>query len=191
MPTAFGLVVLLFTGVIAIASQFKLGRYFLERYLKWIFFSAIVVIFTLNGYLSFKQYEVWLADPLAKFLLPPYQSLNYFVSYAFTHFFMSYSTSLLAALLLLGATIALNKRSGEIFFEKGESYLAALSLFLVGHPGWLIYIIILIAIYLLLHTAYYLLQRERVRLPLYSLWAPVAFFVILFYEWLLPSQLLN
>lgn len=80
---------------------------------------------------------------------------------------------------------ALNKKFGERFFEEEEPYLAALSIFLTGHPGWLVYLVVLITMYFLLHTTYYLLQRKTARLPLYRLWAPIAFFVILLNEfWL-------
>ena len=183
----FSLVALFVTGMIGVAPLFNRGRYFLKRYSKLFFFAIIAIIFSLGSYYSFRQYGDWLHDPLGKFLLPPYQDPGYFAFYSLIHFFAPHLVSLVFALLILRITTTFNKRSGGIFFEKEEPYLAAVSLFLVGHPGWLIYLIALILIYSLLHTAYYLLQRKTIRLPLYHLWAPTAFFVILINEYWLSN----
>ncbi|MDP3991815.1 MAG: hypothetical protein Q8P66_02895 [Candidatus Colwellbacteria bacterium] len=173
--------------MIGIASPFNRGRYFLERYSKLIFLAAVVIIFSLGSYYSLKQYTVWLGDPLTKLLLPPHQDIGYFAFYSLTRFFAPYLISLVFALLILWVAVAANKKSGGIFFEKGEPYLAATSLFLVGHPGWLIYLVALISVYFILHTSYFILRREATRLPLYHLWVPTAFFVILINEYWLSS----
>ena len=159
------------------------GRDFLLRYSWLIFALAAAVVFSIGAYLAFWQYELWQSDPLTRFLLPPYQDINYFIFYSFSRFFAPYLTSLLAALAVLASASLLNRKSGGVFFEKGEPYLAALSVFLVGHPGWLIYLALLIAAYLILHTLYVIRRHESARLPLYHLWAPVAFFVILLNEY--------
>ena len=185
--SVYSLLALLITGVIGVASPTDRGRYFLSRYIKLIFIVTVITVFILSGYFTFKQYETWANDPLAQFLLPPYQSLNYFISYSLIQFFAPYLISLVVALLFLKVTLSLNRKSGEIFFEEEEPYLAATSIFLVGHPGWLIYVVALIAVYLLLHTTYYLLQKKSERLPLYYLWAPTAFFVILLNEYWLST----
>ncbi|MBI2594725.1 MAG: hypothetical protein HYW38_00465 [Candidatus Colwellbacteria bacterium] len=179
----FTLVALSVTGAIGIASLTNKGRYFLGRYSKLIFLAAIILIFSFSGYFSFKQYEFWLSDPLAKFLLPPYQNLGYFTLYSLIRFFTPYLVSLAFALLLLQTATAFNRKKEGVFFEKEEPYLAAVSLFLVGHPGWLVYLVILILIYFILHTSYFILQRRTARLPLYYLWAPTAFFVIILNEY--------
>ena len=179
----FSLVALFVTGMIGIASLFNRGRYFLKRYSRLIFLAAIVIIFSLGSYYGFRQYTAWLSDPLGKFLLPPYQDIGYFAFYSLTRFFAPYLVSFVFALLILWVAVAFNKKSDGIFFEKEEPYLAAISLFLVGHPGWLIYLIALILIYFILHTSYFILQRRTVRLPLYHLWVPTAFFVILINEY--------
>lgn len=187
MSDYFSLAALLLTGLIGIAPLFGRGRRFLKRYGRAVFFAAIVIIFSLSSYYGFRQYLAWLDDPLGKFLLPPYQGPGYFASYSLIHFFASYLASLGLALLVLGTAVFFNKKAEEAFFEKEEPYLAAVSLFLVGYPGWLVYLIVLILIYLTLHVIYYLLRRKSVRLPLYRLWAPTAFFVILINEYWLSN----
>ncbi len=169
--------------VLGIASQFELGRFLLRRRIKLIFPAGIFIIFGLIGYEAIRQYLFWLHDPLARFLLPPYQSFNYFGVYTLARFSGPYLISLGLALMILQATKTINRRRGELLFEKEEPYLAATSIFLVGHPGWLIYLIFLLGIYLLWHLVFRLRGAKDIRLPLYRLWAPTAFFVILLNEY--------
>ena len=170
-------------GILGIASQLELGRFLFKKHVKLFFLAGIVIIFGFIGYEAVRQYLSWLHDPLARFLLPPYQSFNYFALYALTRFFGPYLVSLGVALMILQAAKIINRSRGELFFEKEEPYLAATSIFLVGHPGWLIYLIFLLGIYLLLHIIFRLRGAKDVRLPLYRLWAPTAFFVILLNEY--------
>ena len=181
-------VALFVTGVTGAASQFKLGRSLLEHYIKLIFFASVLAVFSLSGFIAFRQYQLWLDDPVARFLIPPHQDVGYFAFYSFTHFLVPYLTPLLIALLLLAVALRVNRKTGGIFFEKGEPYLAALSLFLVGHPGWLIYLVALISVYFILHTSNLALRRQIARLPLYRLWAPIAFFVILLSDYWLSRM---
>lgn len=178
---------LLVAGVIGIASLFDQGRYFLRHYIKLIFLASIIIVFSLGSYFSFQQYKSWQDDSLAKFLLPPHQGIDYFVSYSLVHFFAPYLISLIIALLFMRTATIFNRRRGEVFFEKEEPYLAAISFFLVGHPGWLIYLIVLILIYLLIHASRFVIRRQSERLPLYHLWAPTTVFVILLNEYWLSS----
>lgn len=160
-----------------------MGRSFLRRYAKKLFFLAVVVVLVLNAFTAFTQYRSWQTDPVAKFLIPPYQDINYFAFYAFTRFFAPYFFSLVTALLFLLIALRVNQKKGEIFFEREEPFLGAFSFFVVGHPGWLVYLVVLILAYFMLHASYFILQRRIVRLPLYRLWVPVAFFVILLDEY--------
>lgn len=179
----YSFLTLFVTGVLGVLFLFHKGWLILSRHLPAIFVFIVITAFSFDGYLTFKQYEMWLADPLAKFFLPPYQDFGYFTHYAFSSFFVSHLTSLFTALVILAVTSSFNRRVGGIFFEKEEPYLAALSFFLVGYPGWLVYLAALILIYLILHASYLILQRQPVRLPLYHLWVPTSFFVIILDEY--------
>ena len=176
---AANLAALCIAGILGIAPRFELGRFLFKKHIKLLFLAAVIIIFSLVGYVAARQYLFWLHDPLARFLLPPYQSLNYFVLYALIRFFGSYLISLGLALLFLQAAKVINRRRGGLLFEREEPYLAAASIFLAGHPGWLIYSIFLLVTYLLLHLVFRLKGAKDIRLPLYRLWAPIAFFVIL------------
>lgn len=179
----YGFFTLFVVSGLGALSQFHKGRRILSRHLPATLVFIVIITFSFSGYLTFKQYEVWLADPLTKFLLPPYQDFSYFISHSFSIFFAPRLVSLFAALAVLAAALTFNRRAGGIFFEKEEPYLAALSFFLVGYPGWIIYLVALISAYLILHTSYFILRREARRLPLYRLWVPASFFVILLDEY--------
>ncbi|NCO44857.1 hypothetical protein GW888_02165 [Candidatus Wolfebacteria bacterium] len=151
---------------------------------------AISLIFSFFVFQSFQQYWVWAGNELSKNLLPPYQSANYFIFYVFTRFFAPYLISLAAALVFLFLTKILNKKYGERFFEPEEFYLGASAIFLSGHPGWLFYVVFLLAIYVLIQlfsTAKSSILNSKfspVRVSLYWLWIPTAIFVILIQRWL-------
>lgn len=159
-----------------------------ELIFKWIFFTAIILIFGFLSYQSYQQYQIWSQDELSKFLLPPYQSINYFLYYIGVRFFVAYAISLLAALVFIVAAKFLNKKYDERFFYQEEFYLGAIGLFLSGHPGWLFYIIAVILIYLLIHLySLFIIHNSSNRISFYWLWIPAAIFVILIMELWLKS----
>ena len=135
----------------------------------------VALLLATDTLIAFFQYRAWQSGALSRLLLPAYQG-GYFYFYSFTRFFANHLVALGFALLLFWMMTQLNRRSGGQFFEKEEPYLAATTLFLVGHPGWLIYIVALTVLYL----GWHLRQGSTERLPLYNFWASVGFFVLLF-----------
>ncbi len=159
---------------------------FLQKYelkfLKYIFYFSIFAVFPSLIYYSYQQYIVWQSAEPSKFLLPPYQNINYFLYYIGMRFFASYIVSLSVAFLFLFAAKYFNKKYDERFFYPEEIYLSALALFLSGHPGWLFYFIGLILLYLFLHLLLAVSRRLSVnetRISLYYWWIPMAIFVII------------
>lgn len=165
------------------------GRVFLARHAVRIFWAGVALVFAANGYLVLAQYRVWQAGALQQFLLPPYEE-DYFFFYAFTRFLASHAISLFFALFLAWLLPRVNRRYGGRFFEKEEPYVAALALFVVGHPGWLFYLSGVLLAYFLVHVGYTLAARKSARLPLYYVWVPAAVFVILIGDyWLSETSL--
>lgn len=159
----------------------------LVRIYEYIFLIVIVLIFILLFYQSWQQYQFWSRDEVSQFLLPPYQSINYFIFYAIARFFAPYLISLAVAILFLFSAKALNKKYQERFFKPEEPYFGAIAIFLTGHPGWLFYLVILIFIYLVLHLSLVIGQLSIVkgnRISLYYLWLPTGIFVIIIQRWL-------
>jgi len=163
----------------AVFGALIIWRPFLVKYLKLIIFSAIAVIFAWFGFLSVKQYQVWHNNDLTRHFLPPYQDYNYFLFYVFFRFFLPFLISLIIAGLFYWLLIMANKKSGERFFKKEEPALAFLAIFLSGHPGWIVYFILLFLAYFFWHLFLRLKGQKEVRLPLYYLWIPTSIIVIL------------
>ena len=186
----FSIVSLVMLGVVWGASSSHRGRSLLAEHYKTIFALFVGVLFAYGAYLSSLQYYAMRSDGLAKFLLPPYQDINYFLIHiAGARIVGPYILSLMVAFLFMWASGRHNRKHNEQFFEKEEIYLGALSFFLVGHPGWIIYFPTLIVLYMSIQL-YSRFVRRRIdeRIPLYHLWVPTAIFVILINEYWLSQM---
>ncbi|MDD5547775.1 MAG: hypothetical protein PHN74_02690 [Candidatus Pacebacteria bacterium] len=161
-------------------------QFFLKKYqskypaiYRTVFFISIAVVFGFALYWSIMQYSVWKNSPAsAKYLLPPYQEINYFIEYAFTRFWAPHLISLAMSLLAFFGVKYFNKKYEERFLEREECYFLALAIFLTSHPGWITYLILTLFISLL-SSAIYSLKNKDGRLSLYYFWLPTAFFTII------------
>ena len=162
-----------------------LKKFDLKKLTLAIFIFSIFLIFFLLFCQSYQQFQAWSQNEVSKFLLPPYQSINYFILYALARFFAPYLISLAAALLFLLSAKTINKKYQERFFYPEEPYFGALAIFLIGHPGWLIYVVFIVLAFLLIHLYSLLITHYSLqRISLYHLWLPVAIFVIIISKWL-------
>ena len=167
-----------------------------KRGYQYIFYGSVVLIFILLFYQSYQQYQSWSQNEVSQYLLPPHQSINYFIFYVLARFFAPYLISLAVAVLFLFSAKALNKKYDERFFEPEEPYFGALAIFLSAHPGWIFYSALLIIIYLITHIValarnYADSNADRrgketlsYRISMYYLWIPAAIFVIIIQRWL-------
>lgn len=178
MPPA--LVFSLVAIVLLFGAQVFLRPIAFSRVARIVFWVLVSGNALLPFYIVYSQYQLWLAHPLSRFLLPPYQSINYFASYSAVNFlFMPILLSAMAGSAFLIMAI-LNKRSSGRLFEEAEPYLAGAAILLVGHPGWLYYLATVLLAALLLTTHYLLLSRNSEKLAsLYYFWLPAALSVIL------------
>ena len=176
----------------SISRRFDLPRFKLSntwkaeslKIIKSVFLFSVVLILLLLFYSSYRQYQIWSHGQIARFLLSPYNQ-TYFIFYVAFRFFLPYLISFLAGILFLLLSKYFNRKYENRFFCPEEPYLAALSIFLTGYPGWLIYLTALILSYLFLHFVSSIISSRRGgRIPLYYLWIPVAIFVILIQKWL-------
>mgnify|MGYP001603187876 CR=1 FL=1 len=154
-----------------------------------IFLAAAVSLFGYAAYLSWQQYRIWINNDLTKLFLPPYASLDYFIFYVRTRFFNAYLLSLLIGLGFLWGAKKINQKYEERFFEPIEPYLLETSIFIVGHPLWLFYMIILLTLYLFINSLFTIhnslfKKGETPRISLYYLWLPAAIFTILISRWI-------
>lgn len=163
------------------ASRFNSGRFLLreKKFAKKIFFLSIAGFFLILFYLTRQLFLFWAADETAKYFLPPYTSINYFLGYVFTHLWGSYLVSLPVSILFFWLAQYFNKKRGEIFFEKEEPYFIALALFLTGHPGWVLYLVLILAITLMFAFINWLFYRKAQRIHYYNFWLPLAALAII------------
>lgn len=146
----------------------------------FMFYVSWIVIFILLFYQSYQQYQVWSQNEVAKFLLPPHQSISYFIFYVSARFFAPYLISLAVAIIFLFSAKILNKKYQERFFYPEEPYFGSLAIFLSAHPGWLFYLIFVILTYLFIHLfGISVYPGTYQRFSAYWLWIPMAIFVIL------------
>jgi hypothetical protein len=153
----------------------------------WILSAAI--IFGTLAWWSSLQYELWQFGGFTKFFLPPYRGLEYFWLTVGKRLWAPWLIALGGGILARMALFTANRKVGERFFEPTEPLMAGLSMFLVGYPGVLFYIIGMLASGLALSFFYTATRRGRA--PLYFLWFPVALFVILITQFVLPGDLLR
>lgn len=180
---------LLVLMVVGGAPLFSWGRSFLGEYIESIFYGTAGLIFVYEIYQSIELFNLWLGHEFGKLFLPPYQDFTYFYFEALTRFFAPYIASFVFAILVLYVASWYNRKFDNKFFEKEEPYMAALSIFLTGHPGWILYLFVTFGAYLVFHTLIQLRPSMRgERLPLYHFWVPSAVFVILISEYVLAHN---
>lgn len=139
------------------------------------------VIFLLLLFDAYQQFSLWQHDPFSQYLLPPHQSVTYFLGYVGIRFFSPFFIALLGAILIPGVAEILNRRYGERFFEEEEFSYMQLGIFLTGYPGFLFYIVFVLLLGIILSAFYSL--RGKGRAPFYYLWLPCALFAIIIRIW--------
>lgn len=184
MPFYFSLIIL---GASAFGGRFPLAINNKSRFFRRVFVFSIIFIFGYLIYLSYQQYQNWSQGEISKFFLPPYQGIGYFIFYVGTRFFAPYLVSLIAAFLFIYAAKRYNQKYEERFFYPEEYWLGATSIFLVGYPGALFYIVFIIAIAVILSLIIGRWSLAGERLSLYYFWAPIAILTILIMEFWLKT----
>lgn len=160
---------LLLTVALLWATVAWFGRKLLRKWLPWVFLVVAILIFSLDALEILAQHSAWSEGPLTRFLLPDYQS-GYFAFYSFYRILAPDVFAFIAALVVWAALKWMNAAKDYVLFEKEEPGIAAASILLVGYPGWIIYIPVLLVTYLLWHLYVWMRGKRDVRLPLYSLW---------------------
>ncbi len=147
------------------------------KYAKAVRFAGGVLIAAFLAYRSYYLYTDWQANPLTKYLLPPYRSPAYFLGYIFWRVWGPWILAFLAALLAKWSAEFLNRRGGGRFFREEEPEMFAAAVFFCGWPGFIFYALVLAAAAAVLTAVYNFLGKGRA--PLYFLWFPAALFAIL------------
>lgn len=177
------------------ASFWAKGRS--SAFFRRLFSGAAILIFGLLSCKSYQQYQIWHKHDISRYLLPPFQSIVYFLKYSFTHFFETYLISLGAGLLFLWLANLLNNRCQKRFFEEGELYLGTLAIFVLGHPLWMFYFLAIMSVGVIgtlfskvscsmFHAPCFMrqapcstLHAPSRRFPFYYFWLPTAVIIMI------------
>ncbi len=171
--------------VLSFGLLFLFKKYFpnkqekFEKIYKNIFTFSILGILIGIIYLIFSQYKVWQSDNLTKLFLPPYRSVNYFLFYVFTRFFLPYLISFFTALVFIFLINYFNKKYEERFFYPEEIYFGTIAIFLTGYPNFIFYLVLMLILGVILTSL------SKIRFSLYYFWLPTAIFVIIISKWLM------
>jgi len=178
-----GTVSLLFLGLV---SQ-KILQKRAEKSSQTFFFLAVLLVVISYVVLVYLQYLAWQeAPPPARYLVPPYQSLEYVFGYQFARFGVFYLISLGISGLFLWGTWLLDKKFSNRLFYPGERYLGGMTIFLLGNPAWdylwMYYLGGLLLLAFLASVISEKVLKKDTRLPLKWFWIPVAIIGIIIHE---------
>jgi hypothetical protein len=107
-------------------------------YFVWLLIGA-TIFFDLS--LSIIQYFIWKSSEFSQFLLPPYQSWRYFLSYIFMRFWIADILSLFPAVIFYTILNIFQKYRSDII-SKDELSLTLLLCLLLGWPQSIIFVFI-------------------------------------------------
>ena len=189
------MILVLSLNIFIILATWETVRWTSDRFLlaRRVFWPSPLLVGGLLFYLTRAQFLVWSGTGLSGYLVPPYSNISYFLQYSFFHFWASYVLSFLVGLLILKLAQYFNKKHGEKFFEKEEPYFIGLSVFLVGHPGWLAYLSLVLLTTFLFALGSWLSTKQVYRIAYYNLWLPLAIVAIVIDRFLIvywPSYLI-
>src|SRR3989344_3938923 len=153
-----------------------------SKFLRYIWIISVVAIFGILTYWAVLQYRIWERSDLTKLRLSRHQSFGYFYSYVGKRFFAPCLISLFFAIVVSRTAKRLNKKYSERFFWNEEIELISFGIFLVGYPGFFIYLTLVLILGVLFSIFYSLFSKGR--LPLYYFWIPTAILAIIIKVWL-------
>ncbi|MDI6717879.1 MAG: hypothetical protein QMD86_02470 [Patescibacteria group bacterium] len=126
-----------------------------------ILICATGVIFAVQGVLkTVIQYYDWRKSDLSKFLLPPYQPIEYFISYSFKHFWLNYILAIIAAFIFYSIMKFFEKKNTRLFNE-GEIELGTLMPLILGWNYFLVFIPVCFAVFLIVSIIKKIIFKEN------------------------------
>lgn len=91
------------------------------------FFIAILLLIAVfisrSIFFTRSQYLIWSQHPISRYLLPPYQKIDYFIGYAFSHFWQDFFFRLLATFFTFILISVLNFSLRRDVFYDDEKFL--------------------------------------------------------------------
>lgn len=132
------------------------------RIIFYLLFLIILTFIIYSSLLTFLQYKEWKEHPISKYLLPPYQNINYFLTYSLFRYFRDFYFRLIGVFLTFMIIFFINfvlKR--DVFYEDEKFILPAISL-LFAFPYNLLFIILGFFVLLLIIMINVLFNKELI-----------------------------
>jgi len=126
----------------------KISHYVLSPKIALIIFIVFTLLYGI--FLTWLQYQAWHFSAFGKYFLPPYTSINYFISYSFYHFWLKSLIGIVVSFLLYLAFLS-PKLLGRKTLERDEALSLLLFFCLSSWPG----LIITVPFFLFLAVVYY------------------------------------
>lgn len=158
-------------------------RSFLVRYKKVVGIVVVTIVGINLLIISGMYFYLWSNDGgVARYLLPPYHSANYFLFYSLTRVWSPYLISFALAILWVLVMRYENKKRGEQFFYPEEYLLALLSIGIVGWPSVIVFFLMFLIVFMIGSIMVTVIKGKEARMSSQYLWIPVALSVILLQE---------
>ena len=171
--------------IIALWGAQILKRPLLVLYAKRIFLTVVIALVLFLVYSTRQQLDMWSADGVAQYLLPPFQAINYFLLYVLFRVWMPYVLSAVAAMLFLWWVHRYNRRHESKVFYSDEPWIAASAILLMGWPGLVVYALVMVVLFTTVSLSIQAARGRDFRVSPYYFWIPAALFAILISElWL-------
>ena len=138
-----------------------------------------------QSYLQYQVFQKGLIGPV----LGSGGGTIWFLSYIRFHIWNTYLISFLASILFFFIAKWLNaRRGGQLFYDE-EFLIGSTVFFLVGYPGVLLYLALLLFSGVIGSSISSFLTKKKELFPLYFLWSPLGIFVILIINYFSPVWL--
>lgn len=157
-----------------VISRNKFNFTFISILILSLFFIQAII-------LSYLQYLTFINNSLSKYLLPPYQSLNYFLSYVFYHYFKDLYFRILGSLINLILVIVLNFLFKKTLFYDEEHKLIFISSLLISYPFNILLVPIGLIIILIIHIKNLFFSKNLIfsKISIKNYWLFICFFIII------------
>lgn len=149
-----------------------------------VFFIFSLEIIKFLG-LALSQYLLWKDNPVSKFLLPPYQSIDYFTGYISYRFLFPFLISALIGIAFFWAFKFIDQKRERKFFEDNEGWYLLFGFLVVSHPFWIVYLALVLVLGVIAHIIKLIRDKRSVIFSLYHLWLPAILIVLLLNSWLI------
>jgi len=153
----------------------SLAYWFLGFFIFFLF--SLIYILTL----VYLQYSIWASHPISKYLLPPYRSIFYFVSYTYHHIYKNFLWSLIGAVFVFLILVFTNKIFKNSLYYEDELIKVPILASLMVFPFNFMFFISGLGTIFLLHVISMVKNKNKIfeKISIRDYWVFLALFFII------------